>query len=62
MKEVGLSGSLDPAPKAVGVGTEQAPGTAPLLTILNAALVKTPFLKHVRKTLAVSIGINIVLA
>ena len=47
--EVGLPGPMDPALIPVGTGPEQAPGTAPLLTILNAVLVTAQRLKHARK-------------
>ena len=36
--EVGLPGPMDPALIPVGMGPEQAPETAPLLTILNAVM------------------------
>ena len=49
---VGLPGSMDPVPKLVGVGPEEAQGTAPLLTILTAALVPTLALKHVESKIA----------
>lgn len=39
--EAGLPGPLDLAPVPVGVGREQALGTAPHLTILNVAMVMT---------------------
>ena len=47
--EVGLPGPMDPALIPVGMGPEQAPETAPLLTILNAVLETAPSLKHVQK-------------
>ena len=47
--EVGLPGPVDPALIPVGTGPEQAPGTAPLLTILTAVLVTAQWLKHVQK-------------
>ena len=50
VREVGLPGPMDPALIPVGTGPEQAPETAPLLTILTAALVTTPSLLHVWKT------------
>ena len=59
VREVGLPGPLDPAPIPVGVGPEQAPGTAPLTTILNVALVTAPPLKRVGREFAVvSIAIS----
>ena len=48
VREVGLPGPMDPALIPVGMGPEQAPGTAPLLTFLNAALVTAPSLKPVK--------------
>ena len=58
VREDGLPGPLDPAPVLVGVGLEQAPETAPLPSILNAALVTAPPLKRVEKAIAaVSIDI-----
>ena len=47
--EVGLPGPVDPALIPVGMGPEQAPGTAPLLTILTAVLVIAQWLKSVQK-------------
>ena len=47
--EVGLPGPVDPALIPVVMGPEQAPGTAPLLTILTAVPVTAPLLKHVQK-------------
>ena len=52
MREDGLPGPLDPAPIPVGVGPEQAPGTAPLPANLNAALVTALPLKRVEKAVA----------
>ena len=58
VREDGLPGLLDPAPRLVGMGLEEAPGNAPLLATLNAALGTTPQLKHAGKAVAtVSIGI-----
>ena len=58
MKEVGLPGPLNPAPRPVGVGPEEELGTAPLPTYLNAALVTAPPLKRVgKKVVTVSAGI-----
>ena len=58
VREDGLPGTLVPAPIPVGVGPEQAPETAPLPSILNAALVTAPPLKRVEKAIAaVSIDI-----
>ena len=45
VREVGLHGPMDPVLIPVGTGPEQAPGTAPLLTILTAVLVTAPSLK-----------------
>ena len=57
-REDGLPGTLDPVPIPVGVVPEQAPETAPLPAILNAALVTAPPLKRVEKAIAaVSIDI-----
>ena len=50
--EVGLPGLLDPALIPVGTGPEQAPGIAPLLTTLTAALETAQWLKHVWKIFA----------
>ena len=52
MREVGLPGSMDPAVIPVGTGPEQAPESAPLLTILTAALETAQWLKHVVKIVA----------
>ena len=52
MREVGLPGPMDPALIPVGTGPEQAPETAPLLTILTAALETAQWLKHVGKIVA----------
>ena len=52
VREVGLPGPLDPALIPVGMGPEQAPGTAPLLTILTAAQETAQWLKHVWKIVA----------
>ena len=52
MREVGLPGPMDPAVIPVGTGPEQAPESAPLLTILTAALETVPLLKHVGKAVA----------
>ena len=63
MREVGLPGPMDPALIPVGTGPEQAPGTAPLLTILNAALETPPPLKHVGQAIVlVSIASQLVAA
>jgi len=51
VEEVGLPGPLHPALIPVGTGPEQAPETAPLPTILTAALVTAPPLKHVGKAI-----------
>ena len=53
MREVGLPGPMDPAPIPVGRGPEQAPETAPLLTILIAVLEAATSLKHVKNAIAV---------
>ena len=47
--EVGLPGPMDPALIPAGTGPEQAPETAPLLTILTAVLETAQWLKHVQK-------------
>ena len=52
MREVGLPGLMDPALIPVGTGPEQAPETAPLLTILTAAQETAQWLKHVVKIVA----------
>ena len=52
MREVGLPGPMDPALIPVGTGPEQAPETAPLLTILTAAQETAQWLKHVVKIVA----------
>ena len=52
VREVGLPGLLDLAVIPVGTGREQAPESAPLLTILTAALETVPLLKHVGKAVA----------
>ena len=49
VREVGLPGPMDPALVPVGMGPEQAPETAPLLTILTAVMETAPSLKHVQK-------------
>ena len=60
VREVGLPGPMDPALIPVGTGPEQAPETAPLLT-LNAVLVTPPPLKHVGQTIVlVSIASQLV--
>ena len=52
MREVGLPGPMVPALIPVGMGLEQAPETAPLLTFLTAALETAQWLKHVVKIVA----------
>ena len=47
VREVGLPGPMDPALIPVGMVPEQAPETAPLLTILTAVLETAPSTKHV---------------
>ena len=49
VREVGLPGLMDPALIPVVTGPEQAPETAPLLTILTAALETAQWLRHVQK-------------
>ena len=56
VREVGLLGPMDPALIPVGTGLEQAPETAPLLTILTAALVTAPSLKHVQKAVVLLVS------
>ena len=58
VREDGLPGPQDPAPRLVGMGLEEASETAPLPANLNAALVTAPPLRHAGKAVAaVSIGI-----
>ena len=52
VREVGLPGPMDPALIPVGMVPEQAPGTAPLLTILTAVLETAPSLKHAKNAIA----------
>ena len=52
VREVGLPGLMDPALIPVGMGPEQALGTAPLLTFLIAVQEAAPSLKHAKNAIA----------